>query len=98
MNYSPSVYAHAISGGVLVAGIIYLALNILKIVSRDPYQIVVLLLLVSIAISIHGISHIGLESVYNYNPLSIFTGKQVEAYHPIDCPCRRHRNCPYFKN
>ena len=69
-----------------------------KIVSRDPYQIVVLVLLVSIAIGIHGISHAGLESVYNYNPLSLLTGKQPEPYHPIDCPYRKHCNCPYLKN
>lgn len=87
MNYIPSVYAHIISGGVLFTGIIYLVLYISKIISRDPYQIVVLILLLSIAIGIHGISHAGLESVYNYNPLSLFSGKHTEPYHPLDCPC-----------
>jgi len=89
MNFIPSMYAHTISGGILIAGIIYLALYISKIISRDPYQIVILILLFSIAMGIHGISHMGLESVYNYNPLSLFTGKQTEPYHPLDCPYRQ---------
>ncbi len=83
------------NGGLLFAGIIYLTLYISKIVSKDPYQIVLLIFVLSIAIGIHGISHVGLESVYNYNPLSIFNTKQSEPYHPIDCPYRRHCNCPY---
>lgn len=69
--FSPSIYAHTIGGGVLVAAIVYLGLYMSKVVSRDPYQILVLMLLFSIAIGIHGISHAGLEYVYNYNPLSL---------------------------
>ncbi len=87
------MYAHGISGGVLLIGAIYLALYSSKIMSRDPYQLLVLLLLISISVGIHGISHIGLESVYNYNPLSL-SFIQTEGYHPLDCPYRRS-NCPY---
>ncbi len=58
------------SGGLLFASILYLALNITKIMSRDPYQILLLILLFAITTSIHGISHMGLESIYNFNPLS----------------------------
>ena len=50
MYYTPSVYAHTISGGVLLAGIIYAALYISKIMVRNPYQIIVLILLFSIEI------------------------------------------------
>ena len=71
MNYSPSVYAHTIGGGALLAAMVYLALHTSKIISRDPYQILVLILLFSMAISIHGLSHVALESVYKYNPLSL---------------------------
>ena len=95
MYYSPSVYAHMINGGLLVVAIIYVAVYMSKIISRDPYQIAVLILLFSMALGIHGISHMGLETVYSYNPLSIFTGKQTEAYHPLDCPYKRHCNCPH---
>jgi hypothetical protein len=71
MNHIPSIYAHMMSGGLLFASIIYLALNITKIMSRDPYQILLLILLFAITTSIHGISHMGLESVYKYNPLTV---------------------------
>jgi len=98
MNYIPSMYAHIINGVALFAGIIYLALYFPKVISRDPYQILVLILLFSIAIGIHGISHMGMETVYNYNPLMLFTGGPIEPYHPIDCPYRKKCNCPYFKN
>ncbi len=85
------MYAHFISGGVLVVSALYLVVYSSKLMSRDPYQILVLLLLISISVGIHGISHMGLESVYNYNPLSFI---QTEGYHPLDCPYRRS-NCPY---
>lgn len=96
MYFIPSIYAHVISGGVLLVGVIYLALYSSKIMSRDPYQLLVLILLISISVGLHGISHMGLETVYNYNPLSLSL-KQNEAYHPLDCPYRRG-NCPYFKD
>ena len=70
MNYSPSLYAHIMSGGLLFAGILYFVLCSSKILSRDPYQLLVLILLFSVAMGIHGLSHAALESVYNYNPLN----------------------------
>ena len=72
MMYSPSVYAHILNGVLLGIGILYLAWNSSTIMSKGPYQIVVLMLLLSIAMGIHGLSHLGLETVYNYNPLSLF--------------------------
>jgi hypothetical protein len=98
MFYSPSIYAHVISGVVLFVGAIYLALYSSKILSRNPYQLLVLILLISISAGVHGISHIALETVYNYNPLSLFNRKQSEAYHPLDCPYRRSGNCPHRRS
>jgi len=76
MIHTPSVYAHTINGGLLLVATLYLALYFSRIISRDPYQILVLILLFSIASGIHGLSHIGMEYVYNYNPLSLFIKKQ----------------------
>jgi hypothetical protein len=102
MNHIPSLYAHTFSGGVLFAGILYLIIYSSKIFSRDPYQIAMLILVLSIAIGIHGLSHVALESVYNFNLLSLIMGKQAEPYHPADCPyrgnCPYRANCPYRKN
>lgn len=69
MNFTPSVYSHILSGIVLGASVIYLVLHGSNIMSRDPYRIGVLILLISIALGIHGISHVMLESVYGYNPI-----------------------------
>jgi len=73
---TPSVYAHILNGILLFVAAVYLALHASKIVSRNPYQNIVLLLLASIALGIHGLSHLGLEAVYNYNPLTLLVGNR----------------------
>ena len=75
--------------------IVYFVIYSSQTMSKDAYQLLSIILLFSIAMGIHGISHIGLEYVYNFNLLSMGTGKQIEPYHP--CPYRRHCNCPYMK-
>jgi hypothetical protein len=62
------------SAGFLAVCIIYLALYS-KNIAKDPYQTMVLLLLFSIAVGLHGLSHLGLEVAYEYDPLSLLTGK-----------------------
>lgn len=96
MLFIPSIYAHTFSGGILLVGILYCILYNSRIISRNPYELLVLILLFSIAIGIHGISHVGLESVYSYNPFSLFVKKQTEPYHPSDCPYRKNCKCPFL--
>jgi len=72
----PSLYAHILNGILLITAFVLLFANysqIKKHISRDPYKTVLLVLLFSIGVGIHGISHLGLERIYNYNPLSILT-------------------------
>ena len=71
MYQVPSVYAHILNGLLLFAGVVYLIVSR----ARDSYQILVLILLFSMAVGIHGISHMGLEYVYGYNPLSVIYTK-----------------------
>jgi len=71
MYQVPSVYAHILNGLLLFAGVVYL----IVFRARDSYQILVLILLFSMAVGIHGISHMGLEYVYGYNPLSVIYTK-----------------------
>jgi hypothetical protein len=66
MYQVPSVYAHILNGLLLFAGVVYLFISR----SRNSYHILVLILLFSMAVGIHGISHMGLEYLYGYNPLS----------------------------
>ena len=70
MYQVPSVSAHILNGLLLFAGLVYLYVCYTKIRARDPYQILVLILLFSMAAGIHGLSHMGLEYIYGYNPLS----------------------------
>jgi hypothetical protein len=67
----PSLYAHIINGLFLLIAFIMLCKNYTKISSVEPYKLVVLTLIFSIAIGIHGISHLGLEKIYHYNPISV---------------------------
>ena len=73
---NPSLYAHILNGILLFVAAVYLALYASKIVSRTPYQNIVLLLLASIALGIHRLSHLGLEAVYNYNPMALLLGNR----------------------
>lgn len=69
--FTPSFYAHIFNGLLFfIASIIFL-LHYKKF-TAEPYKLITLLLLFSIVAGVHGLSHLGLETVYNYNPLSTF--------------------------
>ena len=64
----PSLYAHILNGILLLSAFVLLFANysqIKKHTSEDPYKVVLLVLLFSIGVGIHGISHLGLERIYN---------------------------------
>jgi len=65
----PSILSHILSGVFLFAGMIVLVMHYSRISSVSPYRILLMLLVISVAIGVHGISHLGLEKVYGYNPL-----------------------------
>jgi hypothetical protein len=69
--FVPSFYAHIINGLLLLLGVILLLKNYTKIVNLEPYKKIILTLFFSICIGIHGLSHLGLEAIYNYNPLTM---------------------------
>ena len=66
---APSVYAHIINGLLLLFAFVILYKNYDKISNLEPYKILVVILFFSIGIGVHGLSHLGLEKNYNYNPL-----------------------------
>jgi hypothetical protein len=66
---TPSIYAHVLNGILLFSSVILVIMHFSKISSASSYQVIVLLLLFSIASGIHGLSHLGLENIYGYNPL-----------------------------
>jgi hypothetical protein len=68
----PSVLSHMLNGGLLIVALVLAVLNY-RVIRRLPVlQMITLVLILSIAVGVHGLSHAGLESAYGYNPLKIF--------------------------
>jgi hypothetical protein len=65
----PSFLAHIVSGFILIFVVILIISNYAKIINLDFYKQIMFGLLFSICIGIHGLSHLGLEKIYNHNPL-----------------------------
>jgi len=66
---TPSIYAHITNGLLLFIAMILIYRNYKTILRLNTYERIVLLLLFSLAIGVHGLSHLGLESIYNWNPM-----------------------------
>lgn len=65
----PSFYALALTGFFYLFIILTVCKNWNQIKNLSGYKMVKLLSLVGILIGVHGLLHLGLENVYNYNPL-----------------------------
>jgi hypothetical protein len=66
MIFLPSIWAHIFNGILFLISIVIAYVYFPKIIKLDPYRKIVLVLLFSIAIGIHSISHLGLEVFYSY--------------------------------
>jgi hypothetical protein len=64
----PSVMSHTLNGGLLVLGLALVALNFNTLSRLPPLQLVTLVLILSIAVGVHALSHVGVEHTYGYNP------------------------------
>jgi hypothetical protein len=73
----PSFYAHVINGILVLASVVILVLYYSKIIRMGPFFGLILTLLFSICIGVHGISHLLLEAQYGYNPLNLSTLKLI---------------------
>ena len=60
--------AHALNGLLMFAAVIVATMNVRVLWNLEPFKKVMILLVFSIAIGIHAISHLGLETVYGLNP------------------------------
>ena len=72
MDYlPPSFYAHGLNGLLLFIALIVIVLNYSRLTRLEacPGRTAYLILLLSIAVGVHGISHLGLEYVYGFNPM-----------------------------
>ena len=68
---NPSFYAHILNGLLLFLACILIYTNYSKIINLDFYKLISIILLLSLSIGIHGLSHLGLEKGYGYNPMSM---------------------------
>lgn len=66
----PSFYALAVTGFLLLIIFITIIKNINTIKQQTTTSLITILALITIALGIHGLLHLGLEYVYNYNPIN----------------------------
>lgn len=69
---TPSIMSHMLNGGLLLLGGLLIFLNFSFIRRLPALQLITLVLLLSIAVGVHGLSHVGVEKAYGYNPIKIF--------------------------
>jgi hypothetical protein len=80
MDYlPPSFYAHVVNGILLFIALIIMVLNYSRLTRLEAYpgRTAYLILLLSIAVGVHGISHLGLEYVYGFNPMNYFNQRRL---------------------
>ena len=66
----PSMMAHGLGAVILLLAVGTMVVYFKQVQKYDIFQIIIILLLLSCTVSIHGISHAVLEKNYNYNPLT----------------------------
>jgi len=67
---APSIGAHFINGLLMLLAIILTVINFSKLQTLDSFRLICIVLLFSIAIGVHGLSHLGLEANYGLNPFA----------------------------
>lgn len=68
---NPSVYAHILNGLLLLFSVIVIYKNYEKIIKLDYYKFLILILLISLVVGVHGLSHLGLEYIYGLSFINI---------------------------
>jgi len=85
----PSILTHGAGGIILIFIFITLVLYFPKLLTLDIYKSLVLLSLFSIVITLHAISHLGLEKEYKYIPFYSWTIKPAMEHR-----CPMEHTCP----
>ena len=69
--FYPSIMGHILNGLLLFASLLFVVFYFKRLQTLDTYRILILLLVSSIAVGIHGISHAILEKEYGYFSLDL---------------------------
>lgn len=72
---APSIDSLFFTGLLLLAVTIIVVYNFKAIMKLGFYQKLTLLSLLTIAVGIHGLIHLGVEYVYNFNPIAMLLSK-----------------------
>jgi hypothetical protein len=83
---SPSILAHTLNGALFILAFILIYSYYSSI---NKLSSIIIVLLLSIAVGVHGLSHLGLEYVYGYSPYSIFKTEGFQG----GCPMMRLPAC-----
>jgi hypothetical protein len=67
----PSLYAHVLNAIFLLIAFVIIIMNYSQVIKLGVYEKITLSLLLSGAVGVHGLSHLGLEGVYGYNPMAM---------------------------
>jgi hypothetical protein len=67
----PSFYAHVLGGVLGLIVLIKIFLNYRQVQMLGLYEHLMLLLALSVAAGVHGISHQGMEELYGYYPMGV---------------------------
>jgi hypothetical protein len=76
---SLSFYAHIANLMFIFFAVYFVISNFSYIEKMSPEKKIYVVLLFSIAAGVHGLSHLGLENLYQYNPMGFF----VRTVHSI---------------
>ena len=66
----PSFYAGCINGLLILIIVVVIIRNRKEINTYDSYKQLMLLGMIAILIGVHALIHLGMEYVYNWNPLN----------------------------
>lgn len=67
--FKPAFYTHVISALLMLIGLVLFITNYRRFLRGDPIHLIMILLLGSISVAIHGHGHMMLEKMYGYDPL-----------------------------
>jgi hypothetical protein len=69
---APSFNSLFVTGTILLFILFIFVTNFKQIQRLDSYHKLIILSLITIAVGIHGLIHLGVESIYNFNPYKWF--------------------------
>jgi hypothetical protein len=67
--YQPSFYSLFLTGIIYIIVLFLFVQNFQQIKKMEPIKMIQILSLIGILIGVHGLIHLGLESVYKFNPI-----------------------------